>query len=138
MESKRPEVEVAVFVIKYKQILIGKRKDENEDDDGTWCLPGTSLGYRDDVFDCAVRAAYENAAVKTKNLRMAPITNDNSPARSRHTVTLFVVADYDSGNPASDPDQFSEWRWCKWESLPKPLFHSLQNFVDKGFSPFDY
>jgi 8-oxo-dGTP diphosphatase len=70
---------------------------------------------------------------------MGPITNDNNLPYDKHYVTLFVVADYASGNPTvKEPDKCYEWRWCTWDKLPKPLFYMLQNFVDKGFSPFDY
>jgi 8-oxo-dGTP diphosphatase len=136
-KSLRPFVGVGVFVIKYKKIIIGKRKSEHGN--GTWSLPGGHLEFREDIFDCARRETMEEAGVKINTLRMGPITNDNSPVHEKHHVTLFVVAEYDSGNPTvMEPDKCSEWRWCAWENLPQPLFYALQNFVDKGFSPFDY
>lgn len=136
-KSLRPGVGIAVFVIKYKQILICKRKGEYGD--GTWSLPGGHLEFREDVFDCAVRETFEEASVRIKRLRMGPVTNDNNLPYEKHYVTLFVVADYDSGNPTvTEPDKCYEWRWCAWDKLPKPLFYALQNFVDAGFSPFDY
>ena len=136
-KDKRPSVGVGVLVIKYKKVLLGKRKGENGD--GTWGAPGGHLEFREDIFDCARRETLEEAGIKINTLRMGPVTNDNSPSLAKHYVTLFVVADYDSGNPAvMEPDKCSEWRWCSWDNLPQPLFPSLQNFVDAGFSPFDY
>jgi 8-oxo-dGTP diphosphatase len=137
LKSLRPSVGVGVLVIKYKKVLLGKRKGENGD--GTWCPPGGHLEFREEIFDCARRETLEEAGIRINTLRMGPVTNDNSPSQAKHYVTLFVVADYDSGNPAiMEPDKCSEWRWCSWDNLPQPLFPPLQNFVDAGFSPFDY
>lgn len=136
-KSLRPGVDVAVFVVKYKQILIGKRKGERGD--GMWSLPGGRLRFREDIFDCAVRTTFEESSVRIKRPRVGPVTNENNLPYEDHSVTLFVVADYDSGNPTvAEPDERSEWRWCAWDRLPQPLFYALKNFVDAGFSPFDY
>jgi 8-oxo-dGTP diphosphatase len=136
-KSLRPAVGIAVFIIKYKKILIGKRKSEFGD--GMWCLPGGHLEFREDIFDCARREVLEEVGLKINTLRMGPTTNENNLPNEKHYVTLHVVAEYDSGNPTvMEPDKCYEWRWCSWDNLTKPLFYSLQNFVDKGFSPFDY
>ncbi len=136
-KSLRPKVGVAVLIIKYKQVLIGKRKGEHGD--GMWAPPGGHLEFREDVFDCARREVLEETSMRIKSLRMGPITNDTNLPGDKHYVTLFVIADHDSGNPVvTEPDKCYEWRWCAWDKLPKPLFYALQNFVDAGHSPFDY
>jgi 8-oxo-dGTP diphosphatase len=43
-------------------------------------------------------------------------------------VTLFVIAEYDSGEAtAKEPEKCEEWRWFAWERLPEPLFLPIRN-----------
>jgi 8-oxo-dGTP diphosphatase len=67
---------------------------------------------------------------------MGPFTNDIFEAEQKHYVTLYVIADYDSGELAiREPNKCSRWDWFSWSALPNPLFVPVANLVKTGFTP---
>lgn len=129
-EKKRPRVGVGVVILKDKKVLLGKRKGEHGE--GMWCPPGGHLEYSENVFDCAKRETLEEAGIQITNLRAGPYTNENTLPYEKHYVTLFVIADYKSGEPrVMELDKCAEWGWFEWDNLPKPLFYAMQNFVNE-------
>ncbi len=133
---QRPKIGVGVFVIKDGKILMHKRK--NAHGDGTWSLPGGHLEWNETVEECAKREVLEESGIEIKNLRHAGFTSgDFFPKEGKHYVTLYIVADYDSGEVRDmEPDKSEKWSWFEWGSIPKPLFLPMENFLKSGYNPF--
>ncbi|HLD81094.1 MAG TPA: NUDIX hydrolase [archaeon] len=134
-EAKAPKVGVGVIVVRDGKVLAGKRK--NAHGDGAWSFPGGHLELNEGVEECAKREVFEETGARVKNLRQGPYTNDVFEKEGKHYVTLFVVADYDSGGvTAREPGKCGEWKWFKWDELPEPVFLPIKNLKRKGFNPF--
>lgn len=130
----RPKVGVGVIVQKDGKFLLGKRMGAHGE--GSWCFPGGHLEGNERVEDCAIRETEEETGIKIKNIRKATYTNDIFSEESKHYVTLFVLADYDSGEVRiCEPEKCEKWEWFDWNNLPSPLFVPVENLVKEGFRP---
>jgi len=135
MSGDRPQIGVAVFVIKDGKILMLKRIGAHGAD--TWSLPGGHLEYGEEPEDAAAREAEEELGIKIKNIRPAPYTNDIFEKEGRHYITLFFVADFDSGEPViKELDRIECFDWFEWDQMPRPLFLPIENLLQQGFDPF--
>jgi len=135
MEKERPKIGVGVCVIKDDKILFGKRK--NAHGEGSWCFPGGHLELNENIEDCARREVLEETGLSIKNLRFGPYTNDIFEKENKHYVTLFIIADYDSGElKLMEPEKCEKWDWFKWEKAPNPLFIPNYNLLKMGYNPF--
>lgn len=104
---------------------------------GFWCFPGGRLEFDESPEDCARREVLEETGLSIKNLRFGPYTNDIFEKEGKHYVTLFVVADYDSGElELMEPDKCEKWEWFDWKELPSPLFLPEQNLLKMNYDPF--
>lgn len=131
----RPKVGIGVIVIKDNKVLVGKRKGAHGK--GTWSFPGGHLEFNEELEDCARREVLEEAGIKIKDIRLGTFTNDIHKNEGKHYVTLFLVSDYDSGDPrVMEPDRCERWDWFEWDKLPKPLFLPNKNLLKQGFDPF--
>jgi 8-oxo-dGTP diphosphatase len=129
--SKRPLIGVAVIVIKDDRVLLGKRKNAHGAD--TWAFPGGHLEFNESIPDCAVREVSEETGLSIKNLRFGPYTNDIFTAENKHYVTLFVIADHDSGTPqVKEPHKCERWEWSPWPPKLKPIFLPIQNLLKQN------
>ncbi len=130
--GKRPFVGVAVIVIKDQKVLLGKRK--NSHGSGTWQFPGGHLEFNESIKDCARRELFEETGIKIKNIRFGPYTNDIFQKEKKHYITLFVVADYDSGVlELKEPEKCEKWDWFEWGKLPEPWFLPIKNLLKQNF-----
>ncbi len=130
-----PKVGVAVFIRKDGKILMGHRMGAHGGN--TWAPPGGKLDFGEDVASCARREVFEETNLKIKNIRAGPYTNDVFVENNLHYITLFMVAEYDSGElKIMEPNKCKEWRWVEWNNLPHPLFLPLQNLLKTNFNPF--
>jgi 8-oxo-dGTP diphosphatase len=130
--KKRPLVGVAVVVIKDGRILLGKRK--NTHGEGTWALPGGHLEFNESIEDCAAREVFEETGIRIKNLRYGPYTNDIFDKEGKHYVTLFMVADFDSGKPTvKEPQKCEIWEWHPWPPDVRPYFLPLKNLLEQNY-----
>jgi 8-oxo-dGTP diphosphatase len=130
--SKRPLIGVAVIVRKQDCVLLGQRK--NAHGEGTWAFPGGHLEYGESIMDCAQREVFEETGVQIKNLQFGPYTNDFFVEEGKHYVTLFVLADYESGEPqVEEPLKCEKWEWSPWPPKRKPLFLPIQNLQKQKY-----
>ncbi|MEK7106747.1 MAG: NUDIX hydrolase [Patescibacteria group bacterium] len=136
MEKERPGVGIGVCIRKDGKVLIGKRKGGLMP--GTWAIPGGKLDMNEELEACAIRETKEETGIEIKNIRFATLTNDIAKELGFHYLTLFYVADWKSGEPrVMEPDKCEEWKWSKWNDLPKPLFISTKNLFNTGFNPLE-
>ena len=133
MES--PKVGVGVIVIKDNKVLFQKRLGSHGE--GTWSFPGGHLEFNESLEECAKRETLEEFGITIKNLRFATITNDLFQKEGKHYLTVYMLADYDSGEiKIREPDKTEQWKLISWDELPSPLFIPIQNLLKQGFNPF--
>lgn len=129
-----PQVGVGVIVIRDKKVLLGKRKGAHGE--GSWCFPGGHLELNESPEDCARREVLEETGIAIRDLRRGPFTNDIFADEKKHYVTLFVIADYDSGQvKVLEPTKCEAWGWFGWDEFPEPLFLPIQN-LRENYCPF--
>jgi len=115
------KVWLGVVVKKNNKLLLGKRF-------GKWCFPGGHLEFGEEFKDCAKREMKEEVGIKIKNIRFSKITND--VMRDKHYISIFMEADYVSGEPkVLEPDKCDEWKWFGWSNLPDNLFVPVTNYL---------
>lgn len=132
---KRPLVGIGVIVINKNKVLLGKRKSLHGKN--TWCFPGGYLEINEDIFDCARREVFEETGIRIKHLRTGPYVNNIFKIENKHSITLFVIADYASGIiTIKEPEKCEKWAWFSWSNLPKPLFLPVQNLLKINYNPF--
>ena len=133
----RPKVGVAVIVVKDSKVLLGKRM--NSHGSGTWQFPGGHLEYGEPIEDCAKRELFEETGLSIQNIRSGPYTNDIFKTEQKHYITLFVIADYDSGVlTVREPKKCEKWEWFSWSQLPEPKFLPIQNLIKQKFNLKDW
>jgi 8-oxo-dGTP diphosphatase len=135
MNENRPHVGIGVIIRKGNKVLLGMRKGSHGR--GSWSFPGGHLEYGEQVEDCAIREVKEETGALISVIRPGPFTNDIFHEEGKHYVTLFVVADYVSGEvQALEPEKCERWEWFGWNDLPRPLFLPIENLLKTGFNPF--
>ena len=133
----RPKVGVAVIVVKDFKVLLGKRM--NSHGSGTWQFPGGHLEFGEAIEDCAKRELFEETGLTIRNIRSGPYTNDIFKTEQTHYITLFVIADYDSGVlTVKEPKKCEKWEWFNWSQLPEPKFLPIQNLIKQKFKLKDW
>lgn len=131
-----PRVGVGVIVKRGGKVLLGKRRGSHGE--GTWGFPGGHLELWEDVEDCARREVDEETGLKIRNIKLGPYTNDKFRKDGKHFITLFVIADYDSGEAEmKEPEKCDGWEWFRWKDLPSPLMDSIGNMISDGYTPFE-
>ncbi len=134
MKLNRPKVGVGVIIIKDGKVLLGKRK--NAHGDGSWSFPGGHLELNESWEDCASRETMEEVGITIKNIRFGAVTNDVFHIEKKHYVTIFMLAEYDSGEiTIMEPDKCERWNWFEWDKLPQPLFVPIQNLCKTMYNP---
>lgn len=128
----KPQVGVAIIVVKDSKVLLGKRLSSHGI--GTWQFPGGHLQYGETIEDCAKRELFEETGLTIQNVRYGPYTNDIFKAEQKHYITLFVIAEYDSGVLVlKEPNKCEKWKWFRWSHLPEPKFLPIQNLMKQNF-----
>lgn len=136
-DLQRPKVGVGVIVMRGDLVLLGKRK--NSHGSQTWNFPGGHLEFGESIAECARRETREETSLEIKNLTYGPYTNDIFTKEGKHYITVFVLAESESGEPkVMEPNKCERWGWFGWDELPQPLFLPSQNLMKINFSPFKW
>ena len=124
-------VGVGVIVVKDKKILLGERIGSHGSN--TWSLPGGHMEFFEEINETAKREVKEETSLNICNIQTVGFTNDIFMDETKHYITLFVKADYESGVlRRMEPDKCLEWKWFDTDNLPQPLFLPLQNFINEN------
>lgn len=127
--SGAPRVGVAAIVTREGEVLLMKRI--NAHGSSTWSTPGGHLEYGESPEGCAIRETKEETNVDITAVRFRAMTNDVFEAERLHYITVWMEADYLSGEAVVNAaDEASEVGWFAWDRLPKPLFLPFQNLLD--------
>ncbi len=135
--EKIPRIGVAAIIKRDNKILLGKRKGSHGE--GTWSFPGGHLEFGEKVSECAKRETLEETGLDIKNVsEIKTTTEDFFEAEQKHYITLYVFADYISGEAKiMEPNKCTEWGWFSWSNLPEPLFLIIKNLKAQNFNPFN-
>ena len=132
--KKIPRVGVSVIIKKENKILLGIRKGSHGA--GTWAFPGGHVEFGETVFDTAHREVREEVGIEIDNLKHGPYTEDIFQKENKHYITIFVIADYKSGNVrVMEPGKSEPWEWFDWNNLPDNLFLPIINLKKTEFKP---
>ena len=135
MQQDNPKVGIGVIVRRGGKVLLGLRKGSHGE--GTWSFPGGHLEFGEEIEACAIREVLEETGAHIAIVHRGPFTNDIFNVEQRHYVTLFIIADYESGViEARERLRCERWEWFGWNHLPQPLFLPIQNLLKTGFDPF--
>lgn len=127
-DNPRPYVGVGVLVWKGDFLLLGKRSDLHGD--AVWQFPGGHLETGESVTQCAVREVREEAGIEVEGMMHAGFTDELFSTAERHYVTLYVSANYVSGEArVLEPEKCQCWQWFHYNELPAPLFEPITNLL---------
>lgn len=127
---KTPSVGVGVIIERDGQVLLLKRKGVHGA--GSWSTPGGHLEYWESPEECAIREVKEETGVNISVVRFKAITNDLFKASEKHYITIWMEGRLLSGEPfVNAPHEASDIEWFAWDALPKPLFLSFQNLIER-------
>lgn len=126
MDDQRPKVGTGVIIFKDNKVLLGKRKSIHGN--GAWSFPGGHLEHKESFEDCVKRETKEEAGIEIKDIEFIWATNDIFEENEKHYVTIFMKANYASGEiKITEPDKWEKWEWFDVEDLPENLFLPIRN-----------
>ena len=126
--SGMPRVGVGVIVRKGAEILLLKRRGTHGA--GSWSTPGGHLDFGESPEECAIREALEETGVTVGSVHFRALTNDVFSAEGKHYVTLWMEAEYRSGEAAPCAEyEATEVAWFQLDRLPQPLFLPFQRLL---------
>ena len=101
---------------------------------GSWSVPGGWMEYGEAFEETAQREVMEEVGLKIKNIRFGAVTNNVFPEDKIHSITVWVLSDYESGEPKIlVPDKISAMEWRDFGSLPQPLFKPWDELLSSEF-----
>ena len=132
--NPEPRVGVAIIITKNDQVLLMRRKGIHGK--GTWSTPGGHLEFGESPEQCAAREAKEEVGLDVVDIRFRAITNDMFDTTGKHYITIWMEGDSISNDPViAAEDEVAEIGWFAWDSLPQPLFLSLENLLKENSYP---
>ncbi|WCJ35700.1 nudix hydrolase 1 [Euphorbia peplus] len=138
IETPVPRVGVAVFLVRGKSVLLGRRRSSIGD--STFALPGGHLEFGESFEECGAREMMEETGLVITKPELLTVTSTVFPgAKACHYVTVFLRAVLEDPNQVPqnlEPEKCYGWEWFDWDDLPKPLFWPLEKMVLSGFNPF--
>ncbi len=120
--NKFPRVGIGILILKNNNmLLLGKRI--NAHGAGKWQSSGGHLEFGESFEQAVEREIAEEIGIGVKNIKFLTVTNDVFENEDKHYVTIFMTCEYESGEPQIlEPDKCQEWKWFKYDELPKDLF----------------
>lgn len=130
----RPGVGVGVIVMRDGKFLVGQRRGSHGA--GTWSVPGGWMEFGESFEIASQREIDEETGMKIKNARFAGLTNNIFLDENVHSLTIWMTADWESGEPEiREPDKFIDQQWVDFDTLPSPLFRALELLCESEFLP---
>lgn len=122
----QPEVRVGtgIMVVKDGKILVGTRRGAHAE--GLKSFPGGHLDWNETWEECVHRELREECGLDFK-VKVRPfdenrleffVTNDIMRQYNKHYITIFLVADWVSGEPINnEPDKCDGWDYITFDEL---------------------
>ena len=122
----------AAIIMRGGKFLMLKRAGKHGP--GTWSVPG---GWQEvgETFEEAIkREVAEEVGCEIGNLRFGAVTNNYFPEENIHSISIFTLADWVSGEPENlEPEKCEELRWVDFDTLPSPLFRPWEELLQSEF-----
>lgn len=131
-----PRVGVGVLVCKDDSILLGQRK--TFDGKEFWSVPGGHLDWMETFESCGKKEVRRETGLEVEEIEFLTATNNLSQGekRSTHSVSIFMIAQYISGEPTiTDPEKCLAWQWFKRSDLPNNMSVWMKQMVAKTEKP---
>jgi 8-oxo-dGTP diphosphatase len=123
-----PQVRVGtgIIVVKDGKVLVGRR--ERHALPACFLSPGGHLDFGETLLDCGHRELEEECGPDfkvsfqffNKNRLEWFVTNDIMPQYRKHYITIFLAANWVSGEPVNaEPDKCEGWQWVTFDELKK-------------------
>ena len=131
--TEKPQVGTAMIITKDDKVLLMKRKGPHGK--GTWSTPGGHLDFGETLEGCAAREAKEEVGVDVVDIKFRAVTNDVFEETGKHYITVWM-----EGKAVGEPyiaaeREVEEFGWFAWDSLPQPLFLTMENLVKENSYP---
>jgi 8-oxo-dGTP diphosphatase len=122
-------VGVSVLIKKGDRILLEKR--DKDLGNNAWNAPGGHMEFGETLEETARREVEEEVGVTMSDLKFRTLTNDVFEDGSKHYITIWMEAKYESGEPkVKAPYEESEIAWFTWDSLPQPLYLPIRHLLE--------
>lgn len=123
-----PKVWVWVIIVENWQILLGLRKWSHWE--WTWAPPGWHLEFMETFEQCWVREVKEETDLDVSDLEYIDLTQDFFHEESRHYITIFMKAEWFSGELKNlEPQKCETWKWFDIDNLPNNLMLCMENLL---------
>jgi len=116
-----PRVGVGVLLVDVRdRVLLTLRRRPPEA--GCWSIVGGKVDFMENLEQCAVREAREEAGVEVKLIRLLCVTDHVLPEEGQHWVAPAYLGRVVSGEVRNcEPDKTQEVKWFRLGSLPENL-----------------
>ncbi len=107
------------------KILMGRRRGAHGGHTWGWC--GGHLETGETFEQSAVREIFEESGLVVDPADLRPLCLHNIIAYGRHYVDVEFWTDASVGDPiVKEASKTTEWRWCRLDALPAPLFEPVR------------
>lgn len=132
MNTPQARVGIGVFIIKNGSFLMMRRQGSHGE--GSWSVPGGHLEFGESFEETAQREVEEETGLTIKNIRFGGITNDHFACDKKHYVTIWMLSDWDGGEPVNrEPTKCTAIEWRTFDTLPERLFLPWQQLLNSEF-----
>lgn len=124
IDTPQVQVGLGLIIIKNKKCLVGRRKGSHAA--GLISFPGGGLEFGETWAAGGLRETAEECG-KNLQIKYRPFsesrlewftTNDIMPQYKKHFITLFLVADWVSGEPENiEPHKCDGWEWMNLDEI---------------------
>jgi 8-oxo-dGTP pyrophosphatase MutT (NUDIX family) len=115
LQKSIPRPSVAVFCWRENKFLM-----QLDPETGCWSVPGGKIEHGEEPWAAGWREVEEETGLPVL-MRVGVVAITTDVYRGQHWTTIWLDADAPGGDPRLS-DEASEFRWCWWDDLPKPLF----------------
>jgi len=124
-----PRVGVGVLLVDAQDcVLLTLRRRSPEV--GCWSIVGGKVDFLENLEQCAVREAREEAGVEVELLRLLCVTDHVLPDEGQHWVAPAYLGRIVSGEARNcEPDKTQEVKWFALRSVPKNLTMTAKNAI---------
>jgi 8-oxo-dGTP diphosphatase len=135
---QQPQIGVGILITHKDQVLLIQRKAVHGA--GSWSTPGGHLDYGESPEQCAARELLEEVNITCEDMQFIAITNDIFESPGKHYITIWMQAEYRSGEPKISAEyEVAQLGWFRWDKLPEPLFLPLKNLLEgKSYPPHGF
>jgi len=130
-----PRVGVGVLLIDSRnRVLLTLRKRAPEA--GCWSIVGGKVDFLENLEQCAVREAREEAGVDVELIRLLCVTDHVLPDEGQHWVAPAYLGRVISGEARNcEPEKTEEVKWFAPGGVPKNLTMTARNAIAAYFYP---